>query len=81
MLFSDTDVVVTRDPMTHMIWRNMDYVFSINHVCPYDDQFVFHGCRPLKCLEGNTGTSKILSTTYALTQLTINDRILFCSIE
>jgi len=54
VLFSDTDVVVTRDPMPLMVWKNMDYVFSVNHICPYDSHFQFHGCGH-RCLEGNTG--------------------------
>ena len=49
VLFSDTDVVTTRDPLHLMIWKNMDYVFSINHICPDREQFKFHGCK--RCLE------------------------------
>lgn len=33
VLFSDTDVAMVRDPLPYMIWKNVDYVHSINAIC------------------------------------------------
>ena len=33
VLFSDTDVAVIRDPLPYMMWRNVDYVHSLNAIC------------------------------------------------
>ena len=34
VLFSDTDVVVVRDPMPYLRFTNVDYVHSVNVLCP-----------------------------------------------
>ena len=33
VLFSDTDVAILRDPMPFLLWKNVDYVHSLNSVC------------------------------------------------
>lgn len=33
VLFSDTDVAILRDPMPYLLWKNVDYVHSLNAVC------------------------------------------------
>jgi hypothetical protein len=33
VLFSDTDVVMVQDPMPYVLWRNVEYVHSINAIC------------------------------------------------
>jgi hypothetical protein len=33
VLFSDTDVVMLQDPFPYLLWKNIDYVHSINAVC------------------------------------------------
>ncbi len=33
VLFSDTDVAVVRDPFPYMVWKNVDYVHSLNAMC------------------------------------------------
>ena len=33
VLFADTDIALLRDPFQYLIWNNVDYVHSINHVC------------------------------------------------
>jgi hypothetical protein len=33
VLFSDTDVALIRDPFPYMIWKNVDYVHSLNAMC------------------------------------------------
>jgi hypothetical protein len=33
VLFSDTDVAMIRDPLPYLLWRNVDYVHSLNAVC------------------------------------------------
>ena len=34
VLFIDTDIALIRDPMPYLIWKNVDYVFSHNKICP-----------------------------------------------
>lgn len=33
-LFVDTDVALLRDPMQYLLWQRVDYVHSLNHICP-----------------------------------------------
>jgi hypothetical protein len=33
VLFSDTDVAILRDPLGYMLWKNVDYVHSLNDRC------------------------------------------------
>ena len=33
VLFSDTDVAILRDPLPYLLWKNVDYVHSLNAVC------------------------------------------------
>lgn len=33
VLFSDTDVVMLEDPFPYLMWKNMDYVHSLNEPC------------------------------------------------
>ena len=33
VLFSDTDVAMLRDPLPYLLWKNVDYVHSLNAVC------------------------------------------------
>ena len=37
VLFSDTDVAIARDPFPYLLWQNVDYVHSPNHLC---DRFI-----------------------------------------
>ena len=33
VLFSDTDVAIVRNPLPYLMWKNVDYVHSLNAVC------------------------------------------------
>lgn len=33
VLFSDTDVAMLRDPFPYLLWKNVDYVHSLNVIC------------------------------------------------
>ncbi len=33
VVFSDTDVAMIRDPIPYMMWKNVDYVHSLNNMC------------------------------------------------
>jgi hypothetical protein len=33
-LFVDTDIALLRDPFPYLIWKNVDYAFSHNKICP-----------------------------------------------
>jgi hypothetical protein len=33
VLFSDTDVAIVRDPFPYLLWKNVDYVHSLNCIC------------------------------------------------
>jgi hypothetical protein len=33
VLFIDTDIAVTRDPLPHILWSNVDYVHTVNKPC------------------------------------------------
>jgi len=52
VLFSDTDVALIRDPFKYLLWRNVDYVHSLNQICDTVDHWTFRGS-PKE--EGNTG--------------------------
>lgn len=34
VLFSDIDIAIVKDPISLMIWNNVDYVHSLNAACP-----------------------------------------------
>lgn len=34
VIFIDPDVAVLRDPLPYLIWDNVDYVHSLNKICP-----------------------------------------------
>lgn len=52
VLFADTDVAILRDPLPYMIWKNVDYVHSINAFCKVNEYWDFFYKSKL---EGNTG--------------------------
>lgn len=33
VLFIDPDIAVIRDPIQYMLWRNVDYIHSVNLLC------------------------------------------------
>jgi hypothetical protein len=35
VLFSDTDVAIVRDPFPYILWKNVDYVHSLNCICKF----------------------------------------------
>ena len=51
VLFIDADTAVLRDPIPHVIWKNVDYVHSVNVKCPKSDVWDFKTSED----EGNTG--------------------------
>lgn len=50
-LFIDPDIAVLSDPLPYMMWKNVDYVHSINWICPHCKKWDFHTSQE----EGNTG--------------------------
>jgi hypothetical protein len=34
VIFIDSDIALVRDPIPYLIWRNVDYAFSHNKICP-----------------------------------------------
>lgn len=34
VIFIDSDIALIRDPIPYLIWRNVDYSFSHNKICP-----------------------------------------------
>lgn len=34
IIFADTDVVIVRDPIEYLVWKNVDYAHSVNKYCP-----------------------------------------------
>jgi hypothetical protein len=34
VLFADPDVALLRDPFPYVLWKNVDYVHSVNLICP-----------------------------------------------
>jgi Nucleotide-diphospho-sugar transferase len=51
VLFSDTDVAIVRNPLPYLIWRNVDYVHSLNAWCQEKETWDFRRSKE----EGNTG--------------------------
>eukprot|EP00981_Chlorochromonas_danica_P008689 scaffold2270_cov242-Ochromonas_danica.AAC.3 len=49
VLFSDTDVAILQDPIPYLLWKNVDYVHSVNDWCRIK-------------VEGNTGFYFVRST-------------------
>jgi hypothetical protein len=34
VIFIDSDIALIRDPVSYLVWRNVDYAFSHNKICP-----------------------------------------------
>ena len=51
VLFTDTDVALLRDPFPYMLFKNVDYVHSLNAICTATNTWNFRNSRE----EGNTG--------------------------
>lgn len=63
VLFSDTDVALLRDPFPYLLWRNVDYVHSLNGFClttNYWDGFFKSRS------EGNTGFYYVKATNQTI---------------
>ena len=64
-IFIDPDVVMLRDPTPYLFWNNVDYVHSLNWICPHSNKWDFYKTDE----EGNTGFYFIRSTRAAKTLL------------
>ena len=51
VIFADCDVVFVRDPLPFIRFSNVDYVHSLNVLCPFGNQWNFYTSHS----EGNTG--------------------------
>lgn len=51
VLFIDTDVVLLQDPFPYILYKNVDYIFSINKPCPWTRGLDFFNPQD----EGNSG--------------------------
>eukprot|EP00605_Chrysophyceae_sp_TOSAG23-4_P001991 GSChrysophyteH1.ASY1.ANO1.2205.1 assembled CDS len=51
VLFIDVDVALLRDPFPYLLWENVDYVHSVNKLCPDSDKWLIYAENE----EGNTG--------------------------
>lgn len=51
VIFSDTDVAIVRDPIPRLLWKDVDYVHSLNAICTIQDTWDFRRSKE----EGNTG--------------------------
>lgn len=51
VVFSDPDIAIVRNPMPHLQWKNVDYIHSLNMICPRGRLWDFHATEE----EGNTG--------------------------
>ena len=58
VLFSDTDVIFRKDPLPYMLFKNVDYVHSLNMLCPTGKNWDFYTSKA----EGNTGLYLVKST-------------------
>jgi hypothetical protein len=54
----DTDVALIRDPFPFLIWNNVDYVHTMNLICPQGQNWDFWKSKD----EGNTGVYWVRST-------------------
>eukprot|EP01041_Mallomonas_annulata_P000630 gene630-1221_t len=82
VIFIDTDVILVNDPLPILIWNNIDYVHSVNTICPEKTPFNFSSG-----IEGNTGfyyvrsnknTIKLWQTYMSTTSdLSLDDQTLF----
>eukprot|EP01031_Cornospumella_fuschlensis_P033364 gene33364-40360_t len=61
VLFIDNDVALVADPFPYMLWRNIDYVFSVNIFCWDYYGFDIHSYE-----EGNTGFYFIRSSNASI---------------
>ncbi len=71
VLFVDADVALIRNPFPYLLWNNVDYVHSINKICPDSDTFDVYKDND----EGNTGFHFIKSSkiTIKLFELVVKD--------
>jgi hypothetical protein len=53
VLFIDADLALIRDPFPYLLWQNLDYVHSVNAICPQSAKWDFWKSSPE--MEGNTG--------------------------
>lgn len=51
VIFVDPDIALLRDPMPYLFWQGIDYVHSVNKICPMSDGWDFYQTEE----EGNTG--------------------------
>lgn len=51
VVFSDPDIAIVRNPMPYLQWRNVDYIHSLNMICPRGRLWDFRTTEE----EGNTG--------------------------
>ena len=63
VFFVDTDVAIVRDPFPYLIWKNVDYVHTVNLVCPHSIHWDFWKGKD----EGNTGVYWVRSTNHTMT--------------
>ena len=66
-IFIDPDVVMLRDPAPYLFWDNVDYVHSLNWICPHSNKWDFYQTEE----EGNTGFYFIRSTRAAMSLLSL----------
>ena len=50
-IFIDPDIALLRDPTPYLFWQGIDYVHSVNKICPGSDAWDFYQTEE----EGNTG--------------------------
>lgn len=51
VIFVDPDIALLRDPSPYLFWTGIDYVHSVNKICPGSDAWDFYKTEE----EGNTG--------------------------
>lgn len=51
VIFIDPDIALLRDPTPYLFWKGVDYVHSVNKICPGSDSWDFYATEE----EGNTG--------------------------
>jgi hypothetical protein len=39
VIFADADIVIIRDPIPILLWKNVDYVHSVNAICTRSLQY------------------------------------------
>lgn len=58
VLYVDPDIALVRDPIPQILFKNVDYVHSVNKICPQCDVWDFYKTPE----EGNTGFYFVRST-------------------